>query len=533
MSNMSRKWLFLVLCIVIIGCSPGNQSNNIKKSPPALNTITSTQEQPTAVNNTFSPEEELKWLDFCSMVVHCYPDFSLGDPMDDQAIIACSFKYVFETWSDKELDLMLVDDNFPYGLKEEAIEMSAQELFDREHITHQSANLGNGINLDYKNGLYYFDGFSTDYHDLIGIKRITDNGDGTYTLEFDCYGLTDFDLMTLDSKINTPEKFIQNIHDDPQLYPPPDESVKLMIKKVASEQKERYVVLQKTTLTRANDTVYIALNSAFMGTFEDDTWNSNHELKHNSNCNQIKENNAVLSGRKLRIEELNLGKPFYLYNVTEKLGKTTDYQCRCRMTVEYPMYQTNYEFTINGQSLREVPLGISGDFNPLPAKIIPYDVVEDRHRRAVKEILNKFGFTETQINISQVTSVDIDKDGRMEDIIIAQTPRKDDGWPDIRPENRFKDGTGVYITALAIKNGQAIPLFFQGHKLKEMTYREEISFGIDSCLGLKLLGVFDLNHDGCYEVCLANYGWESAQYRVYEWQGNNTMKEVLYGDYGM
>lgn len=284
-----------------------------------------------------------------------------------------------------------------------------------------------------------------------------------------------------------------------------------------------------------DDPIYIAIDDLFLGTFEDGQWNSN-QLKSEYDSNKIKGMDGISSVRDITIEEINQKQTYYLYSMTDKIVKTNKFLCYApdESITSGTFYNLSYDFYVNNEKIKDTALGVTHDYNPIPKKLRMDVAVTKRHTLAIRKILDANGLNDTKVNITKVTSADIDDDGVEEELILAGTPNDEEYCPKINAEDRFKDGAGVYITAVILKKDKVIPIYYEGRKLKDLDYREDFSelpFGIDSCIGLYYLGIFDLNNDGKYEVCLENISWDCPEIRVYEWQKDNTMKEVLYGDF--
>lgn len=332
------------------------------------------------------------------------------------------------------------------------------------------------------------------------------------------------------NQIDTPNKTDSN---DEVEKPEPIEGPEFIEEPEIAEEPEPIEKLQVTV--NVENINYIAIQNLFLGTFEDGKWNSNQSMEYQRN--KIEGISNVSSIRDITIEEINQSETYYLYNKTNKIEETNEFSCLGDdgWTSGSTFSFINYDFNVNGEIMNSIPLGLTHNYNPIPQNLKTDVSIKDNHTSAVRKVLDDNGLSDTEINISEIVSADIDNDGIVEDIIIAGTPYKEDGYPKINPDDRFKDGAGVYITAIILKNDKVIPIYFQGEKFKNLKYDKDntvVPFGVDACLYIDLIGIFDLNNDGKYEICILDASWDCPEIRVYEWQEDNTIKEVLYGDFG-
>lgn len=268
----------------------------------------------------------------------------------------------------------------------------------------------------------------------------------------------------------------------------------------------------------------IVLDGCFLGTIEDGKWNSD----------QKDDSLTTTQIRKLSVNDLEEKKIYYLYNMISKLTETNDF-IDSESEKQTDTVYFRFDFRINkNENEKIVNLGMTAEFNPLPKEIDVNVAPAQKHVNAIRKILDENGLIKTQVNINKVVSVDIDNDGLFEEIIIASTPKYEGGSPIIKLSDREKSGCGVYIAAVVLKGETVIPLFYQGNFLKDFKFNSEstIPFGIESCTNLELLGVYDLNNDGKFEICIRDTTWDCPIIRVMEWEASGVFEEVLSGNFG-
>ena len=267
---------------------------------------------------------------------------------------------------------------------------------------------------------------------------------------------------------------------------------------------------------------YISLENCFLGTFENGKWNSA----------QIERDTKMKKVREISINELIKDNHYFLYSKYQKKGETHDYKSDLNEET-HDLFYFRYHFRIDKKEIENVILGITSGHNPLPKSIVKSTKIIDKQIDAVRKIMDEHGLNGTKVHINEVYTMDIDSDGINEEVIIAGTPIDKNGYPIIHPDDRFKSDTGVYISAILLKGDKVFPVYYSQVKLKDLHYSPDLNglgFSIDSTLSISFLGVFDLNKDGKFEICLQNWIWDCPEIKVFEWQ-NNCFNQVLYGDF--
>lgn len=283
---------------------------------------------------------------------------------------------------------------------------------------------------------------------------------------------------------------------------------------------------------------FIVLSGCLLGSYENDNWNSiqNHENANNSNM--VPNIDNVQSNRLANIDEL-LDKYYYVYDQNQLITKTNDFigdDCKENYSdySNIPLFNFRYYFRNNEEIIDDDILAMTSEnVNPIPSSTIKSIEPQKKHIDSVKEILDEYELTTTNVTITDIIQIDIDNDNTAEDIIIAQTPRNEFGYNDLKAEDRLIEGKGVYSMVLVMDNDKTTPLFYEGYALSDLECdpnSDLLPFGIDSEITVFVLGFFDLNGDGKIEICLENMVWDIPEIRVYAYDETMNIKEVLYGD---
>lgn len=283
---------------------------------------------------------------------------------------------------------------------------------------------------------------------------------------------------------------------------------------------------------------YIVLDGCLLGSYENSKWNSLETHEHSKNLNMVSDIDCVKSDRSITIDEL-INRYYYVYNQNGFLDKSNDFLdhefVEEYLNTEWALTFLRYHFKQNQNPIPDAILGLTQqNINPIPKNGICHIKPTKKHIEAVQTVLNNYELTSTNVNITDIMTIDMDNDNTVEELILAQTPFTDESYADLRAEDRFIDGKGVYSIALLIKNDKVIPIYYQGYALSELEYNSNdtsIPFGIDSQFRIKILGFFDLNGDGLVEICLQNVVWDIPEIRVYSFDDESNVTEVLYGNY--
>lgn len=210
-------------------------------------------------------------------------------------------------------------------------------------------------------------------------------------------------------------------------------------------------------------------------------------------------------------------------------------------TVKSQTYNTNIYFDIQFPSGEEhvIPLILSADFDPLPKSEVKEltGTFSGEDKAAVKAELQRLGVPGAPVNITETYEFDIEGDGTKEQFIFAETPKDDEnGWPNVSEEEITNDQSGYYYVVLCKDETGYSTVVSWCWPYEFSTRKPDIQPGIYYCDAIRsvhLEGIFDLNNDGTFELCLLQPEYESGQMFVYALNEHNTWDRVLTGSCGM
>ena len=191
----------------------------------------------------------------------------------------------------------------------------------------------------------------------------------------------------------------------------------------------------------------------------------------------------------------------------------------------YPQYAFYTRFSYNNENVNNV--AVNTDENIAPENANAAAKPSDDSRKAIKEYLEKQGIT-TDPNLTQCFEGDFDGDGKLEQIVAANTPKNENYVPNFVEDAAATDGVGSYAVALYVDdNGTSKEVFseirpYKGEDNAYMLYNQNIV--ID--------GVYDINGDGNYEVCIQYAEWENGHVFVSAVDNNGNYQTVLRGNFG-
>ncbi len=177
-------------------------------------------------------------------------------------------------------------------------------------------------------------------------------------------------------------------------------------------------------------------------------------------------------------------------------------------------------------------LMISANINPLPASIISGEPASEADISAVKKELSAFGISGSPANITGVADCDLDGDGTIDRIIIANTPRDSNGYPVVTEQEKKSGKAGAYSIALVKIGGEYSTV--SSHFVKyagDIDINNMATASIDYSSRFELFGVFDLNGDGKLEIVLQKVFWEGGNFSVSSLEGED-YSEVLVSRFG-
>lgn len=185
------------------------------------------------------------------------------------------------------------------------------------------------------------------------------------------------------------------------------------------------------------------------------------------------------------------------------------------------------------------PLVISGDFDPLPKA---YKNISDTFTQedisAVSLELKRLGIPGAVPNITGIYEYDFNNDGQMKRVIFAFTPRSESGWLYVTQAEVDTNDSGSYYMVLYQDGSEYDTIvsfcypydFGPAHPDDDRFPGEYMSDGIVS---IDLAGIYDLNNDGVFELCLVEGLYEGGNYFVYSLNENGTWQRVLTAEFGM
>lgn len=282
-------------------------------------------------------------------------------------------------------------------------------------------------------------------------------------------------------------------------------------------------VSENNDLTKPN---YIVLDDSILGTYENDKWNNIQD--NDLNRNLIKEINSIKIEREILVQEIN-EQHFNLYSQDDLLAKTN------KFNIPDFNHSPIMEYFIVGDEHINPLLAITASYNPLPTNPVVHASPSEKHISAVRNFLDKYKLVSTEVNITTIAISDLNNDGLNEEIIIAQTPKNEMGYPSLDTNDRLIQGKGVYLMALLMQENNTVPLYFEGYPLSDLKFdnsNELLPFGLESSMKIDLLGVFDLNGDDQAEISLSTTSWDISDIHVYELNQKFSVKEVLFGNFG-
>lgn len=202
----------------------------------------------------------------------------------------------------------------------------------------------------------------------------------------------------------------------------------------------------------------------------------------------------------------------------------------------------------NNQFMMHHSFGVSSEENGFPHDLQVFDGGTAEHGRRVEDFLVQQKMEDSRFIVSQVWQVDVDGDGKQEEIILAQTPSDQNGYPIIEEADLINEKTAVFVLALLVDETKQIPLYYQQVPIKALyekvvrdipdyhIYMGEgkdrtIFLDIGTCLNIEINGIFDFDGDGDFEICLENIEWDCPEVRILELQTDGSWKQVLYGNF--
>lgn len=168
----------------------------------------------------------------------------------------------------------------------------------------------------------------------------------------------------------------------------------------------------------------------------------------------------------------------------------------------------------------------------LPQKVVRGEGLNDFGKGKLMTMLAENGL-ETAPNFTDSLRGDLDNDGKDEYIMIANTPVGENGYPYIS-EFELTHRSGSFAVALyQDDDGSFQTLFSMFNPYQEVPEKARELMDIDHCYRNELLGAFDLNGDGIYEICLNQIMWEGGYILVLAQDEDGNYQTVMRANYGM
>lgn len=194
--------------------------------------------------------------------------------------------------------------------------------------------------------------------------------------------------------------------------------------------------------------------------------------------------------------------------------------------LDFPQYAFYSRFSYDNDNFDNV--SVSTDKNIAPENVNTKAKPSEASKNAIKEYLEKNGIT-TAPNLTQCFEADFDGDGKLEQIVAANTPKNENYVPSfVEDGTKETDGIGSYAVALFVDDdGSAKPVFseirpFEGEENAYMHYNQNIVIN----------GVYDINGDGNYDVCIVYADWENGHVLVSAMDEKGDYQTVLRGNFG-
>lgn len=168
----------------------------------------------------------------------------------------------------------------------------------------------------------------------------------------------------------------------------------------------------------------------------------------------------------------------------------------------------------------------------LPQKTIQGEDLNNSEKQKLKDLLIKNN-VQAEPNITNSLRCDFDNDGEEEYLIIANTIKGENGYPYVS-EYELSHPSGSYsIVLFKEHDGSVRTIFSQFRPYQNPPKQAGEFFSSDNCHNIELLGAYDLNSDGRFEICLSYQQWESGRVFVIEPAADGTFPIVMLANFGL
>ena len=265
------------------------------------------------------------------------------------------------------------------------------------------------------------------------------------------------------------------------------------------------------TVDASDDKIIISMFDCLLGTFESNKW---------YNAEYYAEDDLLLD-KQMYEEEVENGSNYYLHEYgketvdfgKEIISKTEDYE----YVVEDGLIVDSHFRIKSGSSQAE---GIQIITNR-KENIFPYSTgvatVSQETLKIVNQLKKDLYIDMIETQISKIISVDYDKDGKQEQIVIINTVRDDQ-------DNVLADN-GACTLVIAIDDNDYKVIF------RNVVYKDQIR-GVNAEMYTNDVIVTDINYNGKPEVCISGGVWDIPIYSIHEYEDiTENFETVLYGEF--
>lgn len=152
-------------------------------------------------------------------------------------------------------------------------------------------------------------------------------------------------------------------------------------------------------------------------------------------------------------------------------------------------------------------LATNATFDLLPRKTIQGGKsLNDSERQYIKNALQENGI-QSEPNLTDSLQGDFDNDGEDEYLLAANTQKEEDGYPYISEYERSHPSGSYSMVILEETDGSFEPVYSEFNRYNNKS-DEGYTWDVENCGSIDLLGAYDLDGNGSYEICLEYRGWE-------------------------
>ncbi|MCL1827960.1 MAG: hypothetical protein FWG32_00530 [Oscillospiraceae bacterium] len=264
-----------------------------------------------------------------------------------------------------------------------------------------------------------------------------------------------------------------------------------------------------------------------------------------------------------------LSQPYYdLYSQSEYLGRSTEVKIDSFPGLDTPLSEEDAKLLgqfateeIDSKNIYKLPVAFSGNANkipypryngyihfgngilatnarhdPLPRIVTKTEEITERDLELIRKELELSGIPGATPNVSEVWVCDLKNDGISERIITARAPRDERGYL-LLTEDELKNGDSGNYTMVLIDDGiNACCIFKKTNYYSDMPILPDISlpWNVEYYLtgSSWVAGIFDLNGDGSFEICIYWISWDVGSYKVYSMNDTGKYEQVLESFFG-